>query len=234
MQYSPFAKIKSENQGMMSQVVYEKIYNSVYNLPDFDIIEIGGGAGAGSIAIARAMQDSAKKSRLIVVEKCEGGSRAAFGDYQTNLNLINSNFKRSGIENIITLFPKKLTYENGNEVISLIKTNKIAALILDADGRIDRDFFLFWPFLVTGGLIIIDDFQDCSKYLPLYSTFRRAKKKTLTYRLLNQIIEWGLFGISCVEEGKTVFGYKPQNTDFNKFDLQVCERIVVRVKFEIG
>jgi predicted O-methyltransferase YrrM len=231
--YPKFFKIKIEANGLMSPFVYKKMYELVYGLSDLDIIEVGGGAGAGSIAIASAMKDANKKSNLIVIEKCEGGSRAAFGDYQTNLNLINYNFKRFGVENIITLFPNTLSYGNRTEVICLIRTDNIAAMILDADGRIDRDFFLFWPFLNTGGIIIIDDYENCSKCLSISDNhLPTIKKKIMTYRLLNQIMKWGLFEMSS-KVGKTVFGYKPENADFNKFDLRACEKIIEGVELEM-
>jgi predicted O-methyltransferase YrrM len=221
-------------RGLMNHLVYKKMYELVYDLADLDIVEVGAGAGAGSIAIASAIKESGKKSRLIVIEKCEGGSRTRYGDYQTNLKIIKDNFKRYGVDDKTELFPKKLTFENKDEIISLIKTGKIAALIIDADGRIDRDFFLFWPLLETGGIIVMDDYEDSTKISQLSSILNRytpagKRKMLMTYRLINQFIEWGLFKISCKVE-RAVFGYKPENADFNRFDLKVCEKIIKDVE----
>lgn len=232
LMYPKFLKIKREADGMLHSSVYKKMYDLVCHLPDMDIIEVGGASGAGSICVASAIKDSGKTSRLIVIEKCEGGSRIEKGDYGINLHLIEKNFKAFGVEDHIVLFPHEITLENGNEILPLIKTPNIAALILDADGRVDRDFYWFWPILKPGGLIVVDDYAERAKYLPI--TERRptgGMKALITYRLLNQMIEWGLFRATC-EKGDTVFGYKPEDADFERFDLQICEKIVERIELE--
>lgn len=224
--------LKIKCNGMLPPSVYKKIYEAVYELPDLDIIEIGGAAGAGSIATALAMKESNKKSRLIVIEKCEGGSRSEFGRYQENLNLINSNFKEFEVENNVLLYPHELTFENGEDVISLVKTPNIAALIHDADGRIDRDFYLFWPIIKPGGLIIIDDYTNTVKFKPISEQYPQGGVKGLqTYRLLNQFMEWGLFK-PLLKMDNTIFGYKPPNSDFSLFDMVVCKNIIKEVHDE--
>lgn len=90
---------------MLQPGIYKQIYKIVYKLPDLDIIEIGGASGAGSIAAAWAMWDSRKKSKLIVVEKCEGGSRAQFGTREDNYDKIKQNFKRFDVDEQIILYP---------------------------------------------------------------------------------------------------------------------------------
>ncbi|MGH7898555.1 MAG: hypothetical protein ACREQQ_11420, partial [Candidatus Binatia bacterium] len=74
-----FLDLKRRAGGMLPAAVYHRLYDEVVKLPDLDIVEVGGAAGAGSIAIALAMQESSKRSKLVVVERCEGGSRVPFG-----------------------------------------------------------------------------------------------------------------------------------------------------------
>ena len=230
--YPKFWKLKTDANGMLQPGVYKRMYNLVCKLPDLDMIEVGGASGAGSIAIALAIKESGKKSKLIVIEKCEGGSRIKTGDHQDNLDLLRKNFQKFGVEDNIVLFPHEVTFQNGEKVTSLIKTPKITALIHDADGRIDRDFYLFWPMLKPGGLIIVDDYANQGKYLQISDRHPTGGMKCLlTYRLLNQIREWGLFK-TTYKKGKTVFGYKPHNADFSKFDLQITEKIVKEVELE--
>lgn len=230
--YPRFYKLKKQAQGMLMPDVYKKMYEYCTDLPDLDIIEIGGAGGAGSIACAWALKETKKKSKLIVVEKCEGGSRSHFGSYDDNLQLLKKHFKKFHVQDYIELYPHELTFEHGKEVISMVRTKEIAALIHDADGRLDRDFFLFWPLLRPGGLIIIDDYENKPKYQPVSSQYPQGGiKLVVTYRLVNQLVEWGLLSIK-EKKGATIFGFKPEDGDISKLDLKVCEQIIKQVEQE--
>ncbi|MDZ7957340.1 MAG: class I SAM-dependent methyltransferase [Aulosira sp. DedQUE10] len=227
-----FYHLRKQTNGMLLPLVYKKIYQLSSQLPDLDIIEVGGAAGTGSISIAWAMRDTKKKSNLIVVEKCQGGTRTDVGGYAENLELIQKHFENFGVREQVRLFPQELTFENGQEAIALINTPNIAALIHDADGRIDRDFYLFWPLLQPGGLIIVDDYANEAKFQPISDRHPQGGAKSMiTYRLLNQIIEWGLFK-TTYKIGKTIFGIKPSNADFSRFNLETCQRIIKEVQKE--
>jgi predicted O-methyltransferase YrrM len=227
-----FYNLRKQTNGMLLPVVYKKIYKLCYDLPDLDIVEIGGATGAASIAIAWAIRDSNKSAKLIVVEKCEGGTRVDVGGYSENLQLIQKHFEDFAAYDQLHLFPHELTFANGKEVIDLIKTPNISAFIHDADGRVDRDFYLFWPLLQPGGLIIVDDYANEAKYQSVNERHPTGGAKSIiTYRLLNQIIEWGLFQTTH-KIGKTIFGIKPHNADFNRLDLEVCEQIIKGVEQE--
>jgi predicted O-methyltransferase YrrM len=227
-----FRSLKKRAGGMLGPAVYQKIYELCRQLPDLDIVEIGGAAGAGSISIAWAMKDSLKKAKLIVVEKCEGGSRSDIGGYSENLSLIEKNFETFGVQDKILLYPHEITLENGSDVISLIETREIAAFIHDADGRLDRDFSLFWPILMSGGLMIIDDYVDKATYKPTSDRYPQGGiKSVMTYRLLNQIIEWGLFE-PYDKIKSTIFGYKSSSADYSLFNLDVCRDIIEEIQTE--
>lgn len=112
----------------------------------------------------------------------------------------------------------------------MITSKQIAAIIIhDADGRIDRDFYFFYPRLIPGGAIIIDDYSDKNVYRP-YSPARPSgvSKKIFCYRLLNQFIEWGLFVKSFIA-GSTILGQKPVTADFTKFNLEKCQKIIDKI-----
>jgi predicted O-methyltransferase YrrM len=227
-----FYNLRQQVNGMLLPIVYKKIYQLCYRLPDLDIVEVGGATGAGSIAIAWAIRDAKKNSKLIVVEKCEGGTRVDIGGYAENLQMIQKHFEDLGVREQLHLFPHELTFDNGKEVIALIKTPEISAFVHDADGRIDRDFYLFWPLLMPGGLIIVDDYANEAKYKAISDRHPTGGAKSMiTHRLLNQIIEWGLFQ-PTLKIGKTIFGIKPHNADFSRFDLEKCKQIIQEVEQE--
>jgi predicted O-methyltransferase YrrM len=221
-----FYGLKQQTHGMLNPLVYRRMYQVARQLPDLDVVEIGGAAGAGSVALALGMKESGKRSKLIVVEKLEGGSRDRYGGYQENLTIIRNSFQSFGVEDQVTLYGHELTFENGSQVVGLVSGSEIAAFVHDADGRLDRDFSLFWPLLRAGGTIIVDDYADTPSYKPVTRQNPQGGiKRVMTYRLLNQMIDWGLFRRTSIL-GNTVFGYKPTGADFARFELDVCHRII--------
>jgi predicted O-methyltransferase YrrM len=216
---------------MLPAAVYHCLYDEVRRLPDLDIVEVGGASGAASVVISRAMIESGKTSRLVVVEKCEGGSRTPFGSRERNLARLQAHLDRFGARNV-AIFPEELTFENGAEVLSLLGTPEIGALVLDADGRIDRDFFHFWPRLCPGGLLVVDDAVELRDFRPRSPRHPDGGTKfLLTARLLQQFVRWGLFEPRR-RVRNTLFGRKPEGADFSRFDRAVCERIVAEVEEE--
>jgi len=227
--FPDIARIKRDANGMLRVETYAKLYQEVYELPDMDILEVGGASGAGSIVIAKAMVDSKKKSHLVVVEKCSGGSRETFGSYDDNLQVIKKNFVHFGVADQIRLFPEELRFDNADQVKELIKSNQIAALIHDADGRLDRDIHLFYDRLMPGGLVVVDDymekydFSEVSKSLPF-----GGAKSLVTFRLMSYFIGLGYIqNISTV--GATAFGAKPEIRPDTSHDLKQCKQILEQV-----
>lgn len=232
LQYGRFQDMRMRTNGMLRPRVYKHLYEAIGRSPDLDVVEVGAGSGASSIALGWAFEDNRRKSKLIVIEKCEGGSRTLYGDYCDNYNILTANLQKYAICDYIRLYPKHLAFENKEEVHSLIQTEHIAGLIHDADGRIDRDFAIFWPRLVPGGLIIIDDYENKPRFRPLSARSPSGgTKKLLTYRLLNKFMEWGLFETDLIVDN-TVFGHKPADADFRRFDLSECADIIDRIIME--
>ena len=52
-----------------------------------------------------------------------------------------------------------------------------------------------------------------------------------TYRLLNHMIDWGLFE-PFDQVGHTVFGVKPPSGDFARFDLAQCRQTLAELDRE--
>lgn len=221
-----FKRLKQQTGGMLPYEVYTRLYEEAFALPDLDIIEVGGAGGAGSIALAWGLRDSGKTGNILVVEKCERGSRDSLGDYASNLQRLVERFETFGVGDFVQIFPHSLTFENGSEVLGMFETRRIGALVHDADGRVDRDFLFFWPSLIDGGLIVVDDYDDRFQREVLKDgRVRWYGKKALTVRLLDQMQAWGLFEPTWQCEN-TVFGIKPPGADFGRFDQALCDLLV--------
>ncbi len=215
-----FEVMRYETDGMLSPAVYERLCEEVSRLPAGDIVEVGGAAGSATIAMAWGLQRADNGSHIVVIEKCERGSRARYGDYATNLARLEAHLESHGVRDRVVLFPKSLTVENGEEVLALVRTPELAALCCDADGRLHRDFRLFWPRLRPGGLIVVDDYDET-----------RSRKHAVTWHLLNQLMEWGLFEPVELLNG-TYFGRKPAGADFEAFDYALCDELCEGVRAE--
>ncbi len=199
---------KSTN-GMLSPFVYREIYNQTIKLPDLPFVEVGAALGTGTIALARAYKDSGKSSKIISVEKCVGGSRSEYSSEQ-NLRLLERNLDRFNVRDRVSLYTKKLELESGDEIWNLIDSPQIAGFLLDADGRLDRDFKLFWPRTVPEGLIVVDDYKEDYKFkVKSHRQPLGATKCLRTYKMLNVLRDEGLFHPSQQVEG-TMFGTKPK------------------------
>ena len=59
-----FYSLRKKVNGMLSPAVYKYLFDLSYNMPEGQIIEIGGASGGGSIAIAWGMKESGKKTKL--------------------------------------------------------------------------------------------------------------------------------------------------------------------------
>lgn len=216
--YGRFAKLQRVTEGLLSPAVYKLIYERFAAAPDLDTIEVGGAAGSASIAVAWAKIESGQRSKHIVIEKLKGGSRHRFGGFEENLARFNRHLAQFGAADRVALFPHDLTLENGPEVIAMVGTPRIAGFISDADGRIDRDFSLFLPLVDPQGVIVIDDYHPT-----------RSWKHVLTWRLLNQLIDWKLFSLDEVRRG-TAFGRPHPEADIARLDPRVCAEIIDSVK----
>ncbi len=224
LRYPRFTTLRDTAGGMLSPPVYDRLYRTIRHAPDADVVEIGGAAGAGSIAISWALRDAGKRARLIVVEKCEGGSRAEFGDRNENLAILHRHLAAFGAHDV-RIFPHELTLDNGAQVLDLVATPRIGALVHDADGHLDRDFALFWPRLEPGAPIVIDDVMERPAFKPVSARHPQGGTKgVLTHRLLTQLTEWGLFEPQA-RVRDTLFGRKPAHADFGAFDLDRCQEI---------
>jgi predicted O-methyltransferase YrrM len=217
--YGRFLWMKLQTDGLLGADLYEAIHRTFLDdaIGDHDIVEVGGASGSASIAIAWALKERRCKSKLVVVEKFEGGTRAQFGGYNENYQRFQEFIKRYGVADRIVLFADYLTMENSQQVVDLVSGDTIGGMMLDADGHIHRDFAIFWERLAPGAPIVIDDYHP-----------NTSVKHELTYLLLNRFIEWQLVERRELIDD-TFFGTKGSAESIAALDLEECERITKEV-----
>lgn len=227
-----FKSIRLRANGMLSQQVYEQIYQTAYEAKQGNIVEVGTAHGAATIALALGLKDSGKQSKVYTFEKITGGSREQYGGIDENTKIIQENFKESHVESSVELFigDVETEYEKLRKKVEFI-SQPISLLMLDADGSIDRDFSYFYNQLLPGSTIIIDDCDDRIKVK--YITNNKIKidlKHKLTHELIEFFIDQGF--LEKIETiGNTFFGKKPDSIEhivnFNELNLQKIYRKLV-------
>lgn len=145
--------------GMLPDNVYEALFDAAMNLGNGAVLEIGTAHGAATTAIGLGLLEKSSNNHIFTVDIFGGrySSRSAFGSPADNIKIVKSNLARAGIEKLVTVFAgSSFAFANSGGC-----PDSLSMLMLDADGRIDRDFFLFYELTKPGSLIVIDDADDC-------------------------------------------------------------------------
>jgi predicted O-methyltransferase YrrM len=205
-----FATVREQANGMLAPVVYQRMNEYAKNIPGSVMVEVGTAHGAATIALALAGQTSGK--RVVTFERGHGGSRARYGSVDDNVAIIEENFRKFGVENLIDLRVGEVETQGS----SLNETDRVGLLLIDADGCIDRDLELFAPNMEPGAIVVIDDCEDRARIIPRgIRQFRIDLKHRLTYRLVEyyrqqgvleeiEVVKNTFFGRWSAEAGKSL------------------------------
>lgn len=148
--------------GMLPAEVYQEIFDTVSETKCENIVEIGTAHGAATIALALGALSQNEKAKVWSVDRLGGrhSSRSAFGSPLENERIVVENLSRAKVDHLVRLF-----VGSSDEFISSNRCpERIDLLMLDADGRIDRDLLHFYGKLSESASIIIDD-VDAAIYL---------------------------------------------------------------------
>ncbi len=150
------AAVKETCNGMLPVRTYERIYQRALEAGDGIVVEVGTAHAAATVCLARALKDSGRQGRVYTFEKIFGGTREAFGGVTENERIIRENLARFDVEDVVEL----IIGDVRDEAHRVPDDQPIGVLFLDADGRIDRDFNLFFERVSLGGQVFIDDVRN--------------------------------------------------------------------------
>ena len=198
MDDSAFLDLKLHCNGMLHPAVYRRLYETAKCSGGGTIVEVGTAHAAGTVALARGLKDSGQTGRVYTIERMVGGSRRAFGGLEENLAIVKGNLEHFGVQEVVEL----LIGEVADLHDKVPSSTPINMLVLDADGRIDRDFMLFFNRLHPQAPIVID---DCENIVRVKSKSRLSfgvdLKKKLTWMLADCFTSKG-----WIEEGENFRG----------------------------
>ncbi len=148
----------AEVDALMSKEVYDALFDTAAALGPRHVLEIGTAHGAGTIALALGAISGGHDTRITTVDTLQAlpdipSSRARFGGPVENEAIVRENFRRAGIADRVTL------HVGRSDSLATVAPEEFAVdmLVLDADGRIDRDLALFGPRLAAEAMVIVDD-----------------------------------------------------------------------------
>ncbi|MEL6168265.1 MAG: class I SAM-dependent methyltransferase [Pseudomonadota bacterium] len=187
--------IKEACNGMLPVRTYDEIYRRALTADEGIFVEVGTAHAAATVCLARALKDSGRSGRVYTFEKIFGGTREAFGGVHENVQIIQDNLSRFDVEDVVEL----IIGDVRDEAAQVPSDARIALLFLDADGRIDRDFELFFDRMQLGGQIYIDDVRNAARLgldgtKGLAARFKIDQKHRISYLLLDVFRRNGLVG----------------------------------------
>lgn len=170
-----FSEIKKFTNGFLSPEIYYEIYRQSLQALEGDIIDIGPAQGGSSISLALAVKENQKLGHIYSIDRFRGsGALSDVDNIENNLKKLNENLMFYGLEKY-----DSAVVAGRDDIEKKTGNNKISVMFIDADGALDRDFRYFYNRIVSGGLVIIDDYE---KVLNL-----QAVRIFLKWRTQNQI-----------------------------------------------
>jgi glycosyltransferase involved in cell wall biosynthesis len=149
--------IKASANGMLAIEVYRKLFDIGLNSDGGTYVEVGTAHGAATVALALGGIESQRPFHIYTVDPFSGkySSRTKCGGVHENIAFVNAQFEKFGVSKCITVVAGC-----SQDLVDLHVISDIKILILDADGRIDRDLAVLIERMSSDCKIIIDDIDD--------------------------------------------------------------------------
>jgi predicted O-methyltransferase YrrM len=139
--------------GLMAAEVYKRIYLLGANHGGL-FVEVGTAHGAATVALAAGAAEGGQPFRMVTVDPFGGplSSRAAHGSPTDNMRIVESNLARFGVAEHVEIVRGTV-----DDLVRRDDINDVSVLVIDADGRIDRDLYALYDRLAPGCTIVLDD-----------------------------------------------------------------------------
>jgi predicted O-methyltransferase YrrM len=205
-----WAALKKAANGVLKPAVYKKIFELAREVGGGTMVEIGTAHGAATIALALGARECGKPFHIYTADPFSGkfSSRSRFGDVAANLRIVQSHFAAFGVAPFIT------TVTGGCEdMLSQHPISDITLLVLDADGRIDRDLALLCDRLADRCTIVIDDVDDGVYVKHSNGMLVVDQKHRLGHLLTQRLVAEGMLVQTGQVHATGVYGRGPARMD---------------------
>jgi predicted O-methyltransferase YrrM len=145
--------VKRAANGMLPVRVYERLTTLACRTRPAVIVEVDTAHGAATIAMATGCKAAGAAFHLYTADPFSGfSSRAALGGVEDNLRVVDATLRQFGVADCVTVVVGTVI-----DLLPRIPAGAVELLLIDADGRIDRDLAAIYDRLSPGAGIVIDD-----------------------------------------------------------------------------
>ncbi|HEY5723313.1 MAG TPA: class I SAM-dependent methyltransferase [Allosphingosinicella sp.] len=180
-------RVRREAHGKLGPAAYRRLYESAAAIGGGTIVEIGTSQGAATIAMALGAKAAGLDFRIVTLDAHFIGTRPRGSSESEKKAIVRRGFEAFGVSGRIDMVIGKV-----EALVATADPEDISMLLIDADGRIDRDLAALWQRLRPGCAIVIDDTDD-----QVYAHRRGRRllidqKHRITHRLIAALVEAGL------------------------------------------
>lgn len=180
-----FSELIETCDGMLAPQVYARIYETAQR--GGLIVEVGTALGAATVALALGLKHSGRPGHVFTFDPMTGGPRRSVGSAEKRIARIRHNLAHYGVADLVTITPRDLP----SGLSALPDGQVVSVLMLDADGRIDRDLETLHGRLAHDCSLIIDDVADLVRVKRRGAVYRIDSKMRLSWLLTNKLIASG-------------------------------------------
>jgi predicted O-methyltransferase YrrM len=189
-------QVKWAAHGKLPLHVYRRIHDTAARCRG-TLVEIGTSQGAATIAMALGAATSGHPFRILTCDPFRIGLRPHGPSLQAKLDVVRRGFERFGVAASIHVVAGTV-----GDLVAAHDPQDIGLLLLDADGRIDRDLELLHDRLAPDCPIIIDDIDERTYLHRRGRKVQVDQKHRLTHLLVEQFVRQGLL-VPQAESGQT-------------------------------
>jgi hypothetical protein len=214
-----FADIRRKCHGMMRSEVYHAIYNHARKAPGDQFVELGTAHGAATVCLAAALFDTGRINGCVhTFDRFYGYSRRGFlRNAAGNIEFVRKILNVFGMSELVEIYRVDLA-NMPSEIYESIKD--IGLLMLDVDGRIDRDLGRFYDSMLPEAAVVVDDVADRVRVkIGADGAVKVDQKHKLTRLLISSAERAGL--VKCTNlVNQTWFGNKANGARFRDWSSE--------------
>jgi predicted O-methyltransferase YrrM len=243
--------------GMMEPDTYVELYELARNIEQGNILDVGVGQGATTIAFALGLRFGHVYAVDQFVQTRTGPHRYSaksnpLDAVRRNVAVFRSHLDEYGVGDRVSVF-----VGTTDEVAHQVTCRRVEILSIDVDGHIDRDLGHFYDMVKPDGYIVIDDYRDAinghakrlieamkgkpatevGAYVSKATWHQRRRllgKHLLTFRLANCIAGLGAMELVRVIGRSTAVFRKATSRPWQSLDLSCIDAVELSIVNEFA
>jgi predicted O-methyltransferase YrrM len=189
-------RIKRQANGLLGAGVYHSLMELARLAKPRTIVEIGTAHGAATIALALGARAGGCPCHIYTVDPFAGfSSRVKYGTVTDNLRIVREAFSHFGVSDCITV-----VVGTSADVFAHLPAHALDLVVIDADGRIDRDLAVLFDRMSEGANIVIDDVDGTTCLTRFRDRLYCDQKHRLTRLVVDRLLASGHLQGERVEE----------------------------------